>query len=164
MHRECYEQPARLITLFDCRNGRGSARDRYSLANNSAKYSASEWRDIGYGTASRFCFILTNDVECLRPAVIAPHSYCGPEMYFAFVGCRFDDLRGRSSCIPVAKFTLRRCDRCPIVFSYRGLGHSPEVSRCPLLTQSGHEIRVGRLNGVQQVQPSRRPGRTLFTA
>jgi hypothetical protein len=57
------------IPLFDFRNGRGCPGDLYSLANNSAKYSASEWRDIGYGTPCGFCFILTNDSECLRPAV-----------------------------------------------------------------------------------------------
>jgi len=111
MHRECYEQPARLIALFDCRNSRGSAGDLHSLAHNSAKYSASEWRDIGYGTPCGFCFIFTNDAECLRPAVIAPHSYCGPEMYFGFVGCWFDDLRARPSPIPVSKFALGRCHR-----------------------------------------------------
>jgi hypothetical protein len=49
--------------LFDFRNGRGSARDLYSLANNFAKYSACEWRDIGYGTPCGFCFILSNDAE-----------------------------------------------------------------------------------------------------
>jgi hypothetical protein len=108
------------IPLFDFRNGRGSAGDLYSLANNSAKYSASEWRDIGYGTPCRFCFILTNDSECLRPAVIAPHGYCVPELYFTFIGHWFDDFCGRSSCTPIAKFALGSRHRCPVVLSYRG--------------------------------------------
>jgi hypothetical protein len=120
------------IPLFDFRNGRGSAGDLYSLANNSAKYRASEWRDIGYSTPCGFCFILTNNAECLRPAVSAPHGYCGPELYFTFIGRWFDDFCGRSSCNPVSKFALGSRHRCPVVFSYRGFVCCFETAKCPL--------------------------------
>jgi hypothetical protein len=118
------------FSLFDFRNGRGPTGDLDSVANNSAKYSASEWRDIGYGTPCGFCFILT--AECLRPAVIAPHSHCGPELYFTSIGCWLDDFCGRSSCIPVSKFALGCCDRCPVVFSYRSFGCCFKTAKCPL--------------------------------
>jgi len=87
---------------------------------------------MGYGTPCGFCFILTNDTECLRPAVIAPHGYCGPELYFTFIGCWFDDFCGRSSCNPIAKFALCSRHRCPVVFGYRGFVCCFETAQCPL--------------------------------
>jgi hypothetical protein len=75
------------FSLFDLRNGRVPAGDLDIVTNYSAKYRASKRRDIEYATPSGFGFVFTNDAECLRPAIIPPHGHCGPEMYFAFVGC-----------------------------------------------------------------------------
>jgi hypothetical protein len=143
------------IRLFDFRNGRGSAGDLDSLANNSAKDGASQWRDIGYGAPCGFCFILTNDAECLRPTVIAPHGYCGPEMHFTFIGCWFDDLGARSSCNPIAKFAPGSRHRRPVVFSYCGLICCFETGQCPLdcgKTFSGYEVRMRRHRSIRQIR------------
>src|ERR1700739_373994 len=94
--------------LFDFCNGRVPPGDLDSVANYSTKHRASERRDIGYGTPCGFGFIFADDAECLRPAVIPPHGHGGSEMYFAFVGCWFDDLRRRASRFPVSKFALGR--------------------------------------------------------
>ena len=105
--------------LFDLPNRRVPTGDLDIVTSHSAKYRASERRDIGYGTPCGFGFIFTNDAEGLRPAIVPPHGHCGPKMYFAYIGRRFDDLRGRSSCIPVSKLALSCCDPRPIVLSYR---------------------------------------------
>src|SRR6516164_10914440 len=78
--------------LFDFRNGRVPAGDLDSVAHHSTKHRASERRDIGYGTPRELRFIFTNNAECLRPATVPPYGHRGPKMYFAFIGCRFDDL------------------------------------------------------------------------
>jgi hypothetical protein len=142
------------IRLFDFRNGRRPARDLYSLANNSAKYSASQRRDIGYGAPCGFCFILTNDAECLRPTVIAPHGYCGPEMYLTFIGSWFDDLRARSSCNPIAKFALSSRHRGSVVFSYCGLICCFETAKRPLdrgKTFICYQVWMRRHRSIRQV-------------
>jgi hypothetical protein len=51
-------------------------------------------------------------------------------MYFAFIGCWFYDLRARPSRIPVSKFASGRCDRRPVIFSYRGLVCSFKTVKC----------------------------------
>ena len=144
----------RHIPLFNFRNGRGSAGDLYSLPNNSTKHSASRGGDMGYSTPCGFCFILTNDTECLRPAVIAPHGYCGPELYFTFIGCWFDDFCGRSSCNPIAKFALCSRHRCPVVFGYRGFVCCFETAQCPLDRSeplSRYVIGMRRYRSIRQV-------------
>jgi hypothetical protein len=121
-----------MFSLFDLRNGCVPAGDLDSVANPSAKYRASERRDMGYGTPCGFCFILTNDAECLRPPVIAPHGYRGPELYFTFIGRWFDDFSGRSSCNPIAKFALGSRHRRSVVFSYRGFVCCFKTAQCAL--------------------------------
>src|SRR6516165_399586 len=144
----------RNCSLFNFRNGCGPTGDLDSVANNSAKYSASERRDVGYDTPCGFSFILTNDAECLRPAALAPHGHSGPEMHFTFIGCWFDDFCSGSSCIPVAKFALGCCDRPPVVFSYGGLICCFETGKCPLDRSkafSCYEIRMRRHRPIRQV-------------
>jgi hypothetical protein len=118
--------------LLDLRNRCVTARDLNSVANRSAKYRASERRDIGYGTPGGFGFIFTNDAECLRPAVIPPYGHRRSKMYFAFIDCRFDDLRTRSSCNPVSKFALSCCDRRALIFSDSGFVCCFKAAECPL--------------------------------
>jgi hypothetical protein len=90
---------------------------------------------------------------CAR-SIIAAHGHCGPEMYFIFIGCRFYDLRARPSRIPVSKFASRRCDRRPVIFSYRGLICSFKTAKCPLdrgKAFSCYEVRMHRYRSIRQV-------------
>jgi len=119
-------------SLFDFRNGRVPTRDLDSVANLSAKYCTRERRDIGYTAPRGFCFIFTNDAKCLRSAIVPLHGDSRPEVYFAFIGRWFYDFRARPSRIPVSKFALGRCDRRPVIFSYRGLVCSFKTAKCPL--------------------------------
>src|SRR5262249_29390860 len=75
-------------------------------------------------------------------------------MYFAFVGCWFDDLRARPSRIPVSKLALGRCHSRPIVFSYRGFVCCFEAAKCPLDRSkafSGYQIGMRWNRSIRQV-------------
>jgi hypothetical protein len=115
--------------LFDFHDRRVSARDLDGVADGPAKHRTSEWRNIGYRTPCRFCFIFADDAECLRAAVITPHGHRDPELHFAFVGCGFDDFRARPSGIPVSKFALGRCDRVPVFFCHRSFVYERILER-----------------------------------
>src|SRR5947207_3986176 len=140
--------------LFDFRNGGFATRDLNNVTNLSTKYRTSEGGDVGYSPACRFGFIFTNDAECLHSAVISSHRDGGPKMNFAFVSCRFDDLRARSSRIPISKFALGRRDRRAVVFSYGGFVCFFTAAKCPLDRRkafSSYEVRVRRDRPIRQV-------------
>jgi hypothetical protein len=117
---------------MDSRNGRVPTGDLDSIANLSAKYRASQWRDIGYASPGGFGFIFTNDAKCLRSAIVALHGDCRSELHFAFIVCGLYDLRARPSRSPVTKFALGCGDRRPVVFSNCRLVCSFETAECPV--------------------------------
>src|ERR1700745_1332557 len=100
---------------------------------------------MGYAAPRGLCFILANDAERLCSTIVPQYGDYGAEVHFAFIICWFYDLRARPSRIPVASLALRRRDRGPIVFSYRGLVCSFTTAHSPFDRSkafSGYEVRM----------------------